>query len=156
MKVKQNKNVFVKTSIMALALMVMTSCGSSETTTEEHSTDSETTTEQTENTEEAPEAVESSNYTCEKLYNDFDNLEGQEITITAISWGTQGTLSGGKMLNLGDEKLEGMKQAKVVVKFAEGEEAMVDGISMDDQVTVTGTVESQEYGHVVLVNPKMD
>lgn len=90
---------------------------------------------------------------CSELVSDFDELEATKVTISAISWGNSNTMSGEVQMNLGDEKLEGMKQAPVVVVFSKDEAEAAGAIQRDAAVTIRATVLEQAYGSVKLVNP---
>lgn len=112
------------------------------------STEVETTT-NGENTENA----ESSAMTCAELKEKVDELEGKEVTLKAISWGSLGSTTGEVSLNLGDEKLEGMKQAPVVAKFSEANADVANGVERDSEVTIKATVNGMNYGSVELKDP---
>lgn len=90
---------------------------------------------------------------CSELVSDFGELEATKVTISAISWGNSNTMSGEVQLSLGDEKLEGMKQAPVVVVISKDEAEAAGAIERDAAVTIRATVLEQAYGSVKLVNP---
>lgn len=104
-------------------------------------------------TEEKKEEVTA--MTCANIEEQVDELKGQEVTIKAISWGSNNVMGGGVKLNLGDEKLEGMKQAHVVVNFTAEDAAIAKELKKDVDVTLTATVGGSEYGAVQLNNPKI-
>lgn len=91
--------------------------------------------------------------TCTDIESQADSLKGQEITITVISWGNNNVMDGGVKMNLGDVKLEGMKQAHVVANFSAENKASAESVEKDAKVTITATVGEFEYGAVQLVNP---
>lgn len=114
-------------------------------------------TEVSEDLENALENIEAeaSSLTCAELMDKVDEYEGQEVTLTAISWGNLGTMDGGVSMNLGDEKLEGMKVAKVVAEFTEDQADAAKAIEKDATVTVKATVAGKAYGSVKLENPSI-
>ncbi len=125
--------------------LIMTACTAEVTTTE-----NEGETENVENVE-----AKSENMTCEEMLNDVDNLLGKEVTVTATCWGTSNTMTGEVNLNLGDGKLEGMRSAPVVVKFAEGEAEAAKAIEKDQEVTIKAKVNDYKYGAIELTNPSI-
>jgi hypothetical protein len=92
---------------------------------------------------------------CADLNDQVDDLIGQEVTIKAISWGNSATMDGDVKMNLGDEKLEGMQQASVVVNFSADNASAAEGIEKDAEVTIKATVGEAEYGAVQLSNPEI-
>ncbi|WMX16179.1 MULTISPECIES: hypothetical protein [unclassified Aureispira] len=90
---------------------------------------------------------------CSDLTSQYEEKEGKEITIKAISWGTSNTATGDIYLNLGDEPLTGMKQAKVVAVFPADKEEEAKSIAKDTEVTLTATVGESKYGAIYLTNP---
>jgi len=101
------------------------------------------------------EAETESKLTCSELKANVENYEGKEVTLTAISWGSLGKMDGGVSLNLGDEKLEGMKVAPVVAEFGEDEAEAAKAIERDATVTIKATVAGKDYGSVKLENPSI-
>jgi len=93
--------------------------------------------------------------TCKDLMDKKDELKDKEITIKAISWGASNTTTGAVHLSLGDEKLEGMKQAKVTVVFPETQGEEAKAVAKDSEVTIKATVGAYEYGAVKLNNPSI-
>lgn len=91
--------------------------------------------------------------TCSDLISQYDDQEGKEITIKAISWGTSNTATGDIYLNLGDKALTGMQSAKVVVVFPADREAEAKGVAKDTEVTLKATVGEDKYGAIYLTNP---
>lgn len=102
------------------------------------------------NAESTPEV---SALTCGDLVSQYDDQEGKEITIKAISWGTSNTATGDIYLNLGDKALTGMQQAKVVAVFPADKEAEATGAAKDSEVTIKATVGESKYGAIYLTNP---
>lgn len=105
----------------------------------------------TENTVDATPEIQA--MTCSDLTNAYEEQEGKEITIKAISWGTSNTATGDIYLNLGDEALTGMQQAKVVAVFPAAEEEVAKGAAKDAEVTIKATVGESKYGAIYLTNP---
>jgi len=116
--------------------LTLTSCGGGDTT--ENATES-TPKEQA--------------MTCSNVTSQYDEQEGKEITIKAISWGTSNTASGDIYLNLGDKALTGMQQAKVVAVFPADKEAEAKSATKDAEVTIKATVGESKYGAIYLTNP---
>lgn len=107
-----------------------------------------------ETTETVAEAApEEKGMTCSDLTNGYDEQEGKEITIKAVSWGTSNTSTGDIYLNLGDEALTGMQQAKVVAVFTAEQEAEAKSAAKDAEVTIKATVGESKYGAIYLTNP---
>ncbi len=133
------KKVFISGALM-LGLM-MTACS----------------TEVSEDLENVLENLESeeSKLTCSELKEKVDEYEGKEVTLTAISWGSLGKMDGGVSMNLGDEKLEGMKVAPVVAEFGEDQAEAAKAIEKDATVTIKATVGGKAYGSVKLENPSI-
>ncbi|MFK7786672.1 MAG: hypothetical protein AB8B56_16255 [Crocinitomicaceae bacterium] len=99
--------------------------------------------------------AEESKLTCSELKEKVDEYEGKEVTLTAVSWGNLGTMDGGVSMNLGDEKLEGMKVAPVVAEFGENQAEAANAIKRDATVTIKATVGGEAYGSVKLENPSI-
>ncbi|MDX2360283.1 MAG: hypothetical protein QNK23_05730 [Crocinitomicaceae bacterium] len=93
--------------------------------------------------------------TCADLESQVDELEGQEVTITAISWGNSNTIDGDVKMNLGDVALEGMQQAHVVANFSADNADAANGVEKDATVTIKATVGGSEYGAVQLNDPEI-
>ena len=93
--------------------------------------------------------------TCADLESQVGELEGKEVTFTAISWGNSGTTTGEVKMNLGDVKLEGMKQAKVIANFSADNAEAANAIEKDAEVTIKATVDGEDYGAVQLSNPEI-
>lgn len=72
--------------------------------------------------------------------------DGKEVTVTGFSWGSVSRVSGEVLLNLGDEKLEGFKQASFSCVFKKEEADVVKAIETDAMVTVTGKITKGEGG----------
>ena len=98
---------------------------------------------------------ESGELTCAELKANVDEYEGQEVTLTAISWGNLGKMDGTVSMNLGDEKLEGMQSAPVVAEFAEGDAEAANAVERDATITIKATVAGEAYGSVKLENPSI-
>lgn len=111
---------------------------------------------ETTETAEVEAAPEKQGMTCDALTSQYDEQEGKEITIKAISWGTSNTASGDIYLNLGDEALTGMQQAKVVAVFSADQEAEAKGAAKDAEVTIKATVGESKYGAIYLTNPVIE
>lgn len=111
----------------------------------------------TENGEVAVEngETESTSMTCEELEAQAGDLEGKEITIKAISWGNSNSIDGDVSMNLGDNKLEGMRQAHVVANFSPESADAAKAIKQDAEVTIKATVGKVDYGAVQLNNPEI-
>ncbi len=138
------KQIFISGAVV-LGLF-LTAC-----TAEVSTTENEGDAENVENVDET-EAT-SDNMTCADLLNRVDDLMGKEVTVTATSWGTSNTMSGEVNLNLGDGKLEGMRQAPVVAKFAAEDAEAAKAIEKDQEVTIKATLSDYNYGAIELTNP---
>lgn len=103
--------------------------------------------------EEGTANAEPAAISCADLSTQYDESQGKEITIKAISWGTSNTVSGDVYLNLGDEALSGFKQAKVVAVFGAEKEEIAKALSKDSQVTLKATVGESKHGAIYLTNP---
>ncbi len=78
-------------------------------------------------------------------------LEGQVVIVNAVSWGVSKRGDGGVQVNLGKEKLSGMKQAKLVAFFPKGAEAdrfkgLETGVAKDAAITLICKVGEKAYG----------
>jgi hypothetical protein len=71
---------------------------------------------------------------------------GKEITVSGYSWGTNNRMGGEVLLNLGDVKLEGFKQATFSCVFTKEKADAVKIIVKDAMVTVTGKIKSGSGG----------
>jgi len=98
---------------------------------------------------------ESTSMTCAELEAQASDLEGKEITIKAICWGSSNKLDGDVSVNLGDNKLEGMQQAHVVANFSADNAEVAKAIEKDAEVTIKATVGKVDYGAVQLNNPEI-
>lgn len=143
-KQEKMKQIFISGAVVFGLLL--TAC-TAEVTTTENGGD----TDNVENNE--GEETTSGNMTCGEVLNDVDNLLGSEVTITATCWGTSKTMTGEVNLNLGDGKLEGMRSAPVVVKFAEDKADVAEAIQRDQEVTIKAKVNDYKYGAVELIDP---
>lgn len=98
---------------------------------------------------------ESISITCTELEEHASDLQGKEITIKAICWGSSSRLDGDVSVNLGDNKLEGMQQTRVVVNFSTDNAEVAKAIEKDVEVTLKATVGEVNYGAVQLNNPEI-
>lgn len=137
------KHIFISGAVV-LGLF-LTACTSEVTTTENES--------DAENVETAEQKSE--NMTCQDIVDNVDELIGQEVTVTATCWGTSNTMTGEVNLNLGDGKLEGMRSAPVVVKFAAEDADAAKAIEKDKEVTIKAKVNDYKYGAAELTNPSI-
>ena len=96
-------------------------------------------------TAEPPTAAAGGELSHDEVLKQGSSLEGKEVTVKAISWGTVGISGGGKRLNLGPKKLEGLRQAHLVADFAKGD-ASVDAVKKDAEVKLKCTVGKKAYG----------
>lgn len=81
----------------------------------------------------------------DELLKQGATLEGKEVTVKAVSWGTVGIKDGGKRLNLGPAKLEGLRQAHLVADFKPDDKS-VEAIEKDAEVKLQCTVGKKAYG----------
>ena len=65
---------------------------------------------------------------------------GKEITVSAISWGSNNRIGGQVQLNLGDKKLEGMASASFSCIFEKDQAAAIQAIAKDATVTISGKI----------------
>jgi len=106
-------------------------------------------------TENNVEAVVETNYTSlEDLKSNHSELEGKEITIEAISWGNSNMIDGSVQMDLGSEKLSGLKQAQVVVAFGSDMEKL-NSVKKDQTVVIKAKVGESSYGAIHLTNPEL-
>lgn len=80
--------------------------------------------------------------------------KGKEVTVSAYSWSNNERMGGEIQLNLGDKKLEGMKQATFSCIFGKDQAAAIKAIAKDAMVTVTGKI-SKGAGGVELNDCKL-
>ena len=99
--------------------------------------------------------AESTSMTCTELKAQASDLEGKEITIKAVCWGSSSKLDGDVSVNLGDSKLEGMQQAHVVANFSADNTEAGKAIEKDAEVTIKATVGKVDYGAVQLNSPEI-
>jgi hypothetical protein len=94
--------------------------------------------------------------TCEDLLQLHEEFEGQEIELSAISWGTSPSEDGEEILmSIDDEVLQGLQQAHVLVHFSKDQKEEIKDFAENDSISLTAKVGSFEFGAVRLVNPKI-
>jgi hypothetical protein len=99
------------------------------------------------------EVVDDNSLTCAEVLDQCDDLEGTEVTVKAVSWGSSDRVGGEVSLDLGDVKLEGMQQSHVVAIFSEANAAAAKAVEKDANVTIKAKVGPYEYGAVKLLDP---
>jgi len=98
----------------------------------------------------------SSFLTCENLFNSHEELEGQEIELSAINWGMSASEDGEEILmSIDDEALHGLQQAHVLVHFSKDQAEEIKGFEENDSISLIAKVGAFEFGAVRLINPKV-
>lgn len=98
----------------------------------------------------------SSALNCERIFNSYEELEGQEIELNAINWGMSDSEDGEEILmSIDDEVLQGLQQAHVLVHFSKDQEEEIKSFEENDSISLTAKVGSLEFGAVRLINPKV-
>ncbi|MFK7786471.1 MAG: hypothetical protein AB8B56_15225 [Crocinitomicaceae bacterium] len=98
----------------------------------------------------------SSELTCERVFNSYEELAGQEIELTAINWGMSASEDGEEILmSIDDEALQGLQQAHVLVHFSKDQAEEIKRFEENDSISLTAKVGALEFGAVRLINPKI-